>query len=211
MTHDYPGPHPVQFKGDFWALRVLKWLGWRVHFKGLPALQGVAIVYPHTSNWDFIYGMLAKIAIGLPIHFWAKNSLFSIPLFGRWLAHLGGVPIDRSSPSGVVTDAIEQIKRARAEGEFFWLGLAPEGTRSFRPGWRSGFYRLALGAEVPLAVATIDYARREVRVEHFLRLSGDVQADYGRIRTIVGHAVGFNPHQAAPVQPMPITDKQETS
>jgi 1-acyl-sn-glycerol-3-phosphate acyltransferase len=211
MLNDYPGPHPVQFQGSAWARRVLCWLGWQVHFDGVPTLQGVAIVYPHTSNWDFVYAMLAKAAIGIPIRFWAKDSLFAIPLFGAWLTSLGGVPIDRSSPAGVVQDTIHRLQQARQGGQLFWLGLAPEGTRSYRPGWRSGFYRLALGAGLPLAVATLDYGRREVRVQHFLDLTGDVRADYDRIRAIAGHAMGHNPYQASPIQPMPPIDPQETS
>lgn len=211
MLNDYPGPHPVQFQGSVWARWVLRCLGWRVHFDGVPTLQGVAIVYPHTSNWDFVYAMLAKSAIGIPIRFWAKDSLFAMPVFGPWLASLGGVAINRRSPVGVVSDTIARMHQARADGQLFWLGLAPEGTRSYRPGWRSGFYHLALGAGVPLAVGTLDYARREVRVQHFIRLSGDVSADYERIRAIVGHAVGFHPHLASPIQPMPPTEPlQET-
>jgi len=209
MLNDHPGPHPVQFQGSAWARRVLGWLGWRVYFDGVPTLQGVAIVYPHTSNWDFVYAMLAKAAIGLPIRFWAKDSLFGWPLFGRCLSALGGVPIDRRSPNGVVHDTIVQMAQARANGQLFWLGLSPEGTRAYQAGWRSGFYRLALGAGTPLAVGTLDYARREIRVQHFIDLSGDVAADYARIRAIVGHAEGHHPQQAAPIQPMPPIASQE--
>ncbi len=206
MLNDHPGPHPVQFQGSAWARRVLGWLGWQVHFDGVPSLQGVAIVYPHTSNWDFVYAMLAKAAIGFPIRFWAKDSLFALPLFGHWLTRLGGVPLDRRSPGGVVQDTIDRMKQAQAQGQLFWLGLSPEGTRSYQPGWRSGFYRLALGARLPLAVGTLDYGRREIRVQHFIDLSGDPQADYARIRDIVGHALGHNPHQASPIQPLPPTE-----
>ena len=72
MYNDFPGPHPVRFEGRLWARRILSWIGWQVHFDGLPTRQGIAIVYPHTSNWDFVVAMLAKAAIGIEIHFWAK-------------------------------------------------------------------------------------------------------------------------------------------
>lgn len=206
MRNDHPGPHRLQFQGSAWAQRLLNFLGWQVHFDGVPTLQGVAIVYPHTSNWDFVYAMLAKAAIGFPIRFWAKDSLFDIPLFGRWVRRLGGVPVDRRSPAGVVQDTVDRMKQARDDGQLFWLGLSPEGTRAYQPGWRSGFYRLALGAGLPLALATLDYAKREIRIQHFIDLSGDVQADYARIRAIVGHAMGHHPHQASPIQPMPPND-----
>ncbi len=210
MLNDHPGPHRVQFQGRAWARWLLRWLGWRVHFDGLPTSQGVLIVYPHTSNWDFVYGMLAKAAIGAPIHFWGKHSLFRIPVLGACIKAWGGVPLDRRVPQGVVQDMVQRLQDARTAGRLFWLGLSPEGTRAYQPGWRSGFYRLALGAGVPLGVGTIDYAQREIRVQHFIDLSGEMARDYARIRAIVGHAVGHNPHQAAPIQPMPATEQQET-
>ncbi|MDI9330112.1 MAG: 1-acyl-sn-glycerol-3-phosphate acyltransferase [Alphaproteobacteria bacterium] len=206
MLNDFPAPHPIRFQGSRWARRVLGWLGWQVHFDGLPTLQGVAIVYPHTSNWDFIIAMLAKAAMGIEIHFWAKDSLFRIPGFGRCLSHFGGVPVNRHAPGGVVNDMIEQLQQAQSESRLFWLGLSPEGTRSFQPGWRSGFYRLAFQSHMPLAVGTLDYGRRELRLQHFIRLSGNPQNDYVRIEAIVGHAKGFHPQQAAPVRPLPPSD-----
>jgi 1-acyl-sn-glycerol-3-phosphate acyltransferase len=85
-----------------------------------------------------------------------------VPLFGRWLRWIGGLPIDRSAAQGVVGQTADRLARARADDEFLWLGLAPEGTRSRTAGWRSGFYHVATQAQVPLALAYIDYARREV-------------------------------------------------
>ena len=76
-------PHPVQFKGSSLARLLLGLAGWRVSFEGLPALQGVIVAYPHTSNWDFIVGILAKWAIGVPAHFWAKDTLFKAPANAR--------------------------------------------------------------------------------------------------------------------------------
>jgi 1-acyl-sn-glycerol-3-phosphate acyltransferase len=203
MYNDFPGPHPVRFEGRLWARRILSWIGWQVHFDGLPTRQGIAIVYPHTSNWDFVVAMLAKAAIGIEIHFWAKDSLFQIPWFGRILSALGGVPLDRNAPGGVVNDTASALLRAKQEDRLFWLGLSPEGTRSFQPGWRSGFYRLALQSGLPLGVGTLDYGKRELRLQHFIQLSGQIEFDYARIQAIVGQARGYNPHQAAPVCPLP--------
>lgn len=84
---------PVRLRGSRLARWALGLLGWRVQFDGLPAAQGVAVVYPHTSNWGFPVGLLAKWAIGLPVTFWAKDTLFAVPLFGRWLRSLAGVPV----------------------------------------------------------------------------------------------------------------------
>jgi len=212
MHNDYPVPHPIRFQGSTWARRVLAWLGWRVYFDGLPAAQGVAIVYPHTSNWDFVIAMLAKLSMGIEIHFWAKDSLFRIPGFGRLLTRLGGVPVDRHAPGGVVEGMVRQFAQAQEEGRMCWLGLSPEGTRSYQPGWRSGFYRLAVQSGLPLGVGTLDYGRRELRLQHFIRLTGQLEVDYARIEAIVGQARGYHPQQAAPVRPLPAASSvKETS
>ena len=86
-------PYPIQMKGHVWAAWLLKLIGWRVDFQGLPTLQGVAILYPHTSNWDFCTAMLCKWTMGLPMFFWCKDSLLKIPLFGSWVRWIGGEPI----------------------------------------------------------------------------------------------------------------------
>jgi 1-acyl-sn-glycerol-3-phosphate acyltransferase len=191
---------PVQLHGSRLARAALRLLGWRLHFDGLPARQGVVIVYPHTSNWDFLIGLLAKWAIGFPLSFWGKDSLFKVPLFGRWMRWVGGVPVDRSSPRGIVGDMVERMAAARAADEFFWLALAPEGTRGYRDHWRSGFYQVALRAEVPLGLAYFDYVDRVVGVERFIRLSGDSAADMAAIVAHLGHRRGLRPELAAPIR-----------
>lgn len=192
-------PLPVQFTGSRFARWLLQRLGWQVQFEGLPSLQGMLLVYPHTSNWDFWVLVLAKWAIGIPACFWAKDSLFRIPLFGRWLRWLGGVAVDRTSPRGVVSEAIDQFVRARVEGRYFWLALAPEGTRKRIPGWRSGFYRTARQADVPLALVRLDYRLREVAVTDFMHLSGDETRDMQRIAAVYAGVTGCKPAHAAPI------------
>ena len=135
------------------ARGLLRLAGWRLLYEGLPAKQGVIMVYPHTSNWDFVVGVLAKWACGLQLRFWGKDSLFKLPLFGSWLRWLGGVAIDRSSAKGTVGDTVAQMLAARSADRMFWLALAPEGTRSLTSGWRSGSYQLALQADVPVGLA----------------------------------------------------------
>jgi 1-acyl-sn-glycerol-3-phosphate acyltransferase len=191
---------PVQLRGSRLARAMLRMAGWRVVFDGLPAPQGVIIVYPHTSNWDFVVGILAKWSIGIHVTFWGKDSLFRLPLFGRWLRYLGGVPVDRSNASGIVGQMADALKQARSEGRFLWLALAPEGTRSYTEGWRSGFYHVATAADVPLALVFLDYARREVGFRRFLRLSGDPAADMAAIVQGFGAFQGRRPQLAAPIR-----------
>jgi len=192
--------HPVQFSGSRLARGVLAGCGWRVWFDGLPAKQGVLVIYPHTSNWDFLVLVLAKAAVGLPLRFWAKDKLFAVPLFGRWLRWLGGVPVQRTAPGGAVGQMVDQMQQALAADRLFWLGLSPEGTRKWIPGWRSGFYQTALQAEVPLGLVSLDYRRREVRAQTFIRLTGDEVADFDRIAHFYAGVTAYSPAQAAPIR-----------
>lgn len=191
---------PVRLAGSKVALAVLRLCGWRVHADGLPARQGVIVVYPHTSNWDFVWAMLAKWAIGVPLTFWGKATLFRIPLFGRWLRWLGGIPVVRDAPSGVVGQMAQRLREARERDDFMWLALSPEGTREHTPGWRSGFHQLALQAGVPVVLAYLDYPRREVGLESAWRLSGDPQADLACFAQRLQGRTGRHPALAAPVR-----------
>lgn len=211
VTRDFPQPHAVQFTGSGVARWMLARLGWRVEFEGLPGLQGVLAVYPHTSNWDFVVLVLVKWAIGVPVHFWGKDRLFRVPLFGRWLRWLGGVPVERTSAHGVVGQAVANFDHCRAQGTYFWLALAPEGTRKPIPGWRSGFYRTALQAGVPLGLVRLDYGRREVRLLDFIALSGEPQSDFARIAAVYDGVRGYWPHYAAPIRLLdPAVPRSET-
>ncbi len=177
--------------------------GWQIRFDGLPAKQGVAIVYPHTSNWDLPVGLLAKWALGFSPSFWSKDSLFKVPLLGAWMRWVGGVPVDRKSPRGLVEQMVERVKTARQRDEFFWLVIAPEGTRGYHEHWRSGFYRVAHQADVPLALVYFDYAEKVVGFDRFIRLSGDADADMAVIAEYLAHRRGKRPEQAGPVRLQP--------
>lgn len=193
--------HPVTFKGSRLARWMLKMLGWRLDFEGFPSRQGVAIVYPHTSNWDFPIGMLAKWALGIPAHFWGKDSLFKFPLVGAWMRWVGGIPIDRSSSRGVVGQMVHVFEQHKQNDQLLWLGLAPEGTRSLTPGWRSGFYQLSMGAQVPLALVKLDWGQRRFSVVDFYDLTGDVERDYAHMAHVFQGVKGFHEHQMGPILP----------
>jgi 1-acyl-sn-glycerol-3-phosphate acyltransferase len=199
MLCDFPEPFQYQFRGSVMARRLLALFGWKVRFAGLPALQGVLVVYPHTSNWDFIVMILAKWAVGVQVMFWGKDTLFRIPLFGAWLRWVGGVPVDRSASRGVVGQAADLMRQSKEQSRYFWLGLSPEGTRHHSAGWRSGFYRSALAAGVPLGLIRLDYARREVVVRDFIQLSGDETHDMARIHACYAGVAARYPEKAAPV------------
>ena len=194
-------PQAVQLQGDSALARwLLRSLGWQLHFAGLPSLQGMFVVYPHTSNWDFVLAVIAKWSIGLQVNFWGKGSLFKVPLLGAWLRWMGGIPVLRDAPHGLVGQAVRQLQDARAGGRYCWFGLAPEGTRKHIPGWRSGFYQTALQANVPLGLVTLDYRLREVRALTFIRLSGDPEADFEGIAQAYAGVTAYIPAQAAPIR-----------
>ncbi|MES2383664.1 MAG: 1-acyl-sn-glycerol-3-phosphate acyltransferase [Pseudomonadota bacterium] len=200
MGMDFQPPYPVQFRGSGLARWLLRLLGWRVDFQGLPTQQGVIVVYPHTSNWDFPIAILLKWAVGIPVMFWGKDTLFRIPLFGTWMGWLGGVPVSRASPQGVVEQMTALMKQKKALGQYFWLALSPEGTRRLTGGWRSGFYRLALEAGVPVGLAGLDYSRKRLVFRDFLRLSGDEARDLEYMAQALQDVRGLRADAAAPVR-----------
>lgn len=189
----------LRFRGNRFIAAALRLAGWRLVFEGLPGPQGVLAVYPHTSNWDTVALLAAKVAAGVPMNFLSKASLFRIPLFGRYLRWMGGLPVDRRSPARVTLHVISGMKQAREQGRCYWLTLTPEGTRAYTPGLRSGFYRIALEAGVPLGLIRLDYARREILVGPFFRPTGDRDADMTVIRSAFEGAVGRHPQQASPL------------
>ncbi len=201
-TPDYPPPYPpppASLPRHPRRQRFARWLlsrfGWSVRFDGLPGPAGILLVYPHTSNWDFILGLLAKWQMDRPYRFVAKDSLFrglAGATVGRLLRRWGGWPVDRSQKSGIV----EQLAEAMRTEPFFWVAITPEGTRGYTDYWRSGFYHLARRADVPVALACIDYGRREASVTEFVRVTGDVDADLGRMRAYYAGKVARRPESA---------------
>lgn len=191
---------PVQLRGSGFARMLLRLAGWTLLFDGLPARQGVMVFYPHTSNWDFVWAMLTKWAIGMPFAFVAKASLFRWPLFGPLLRWMGGLPVLRDTGQGVVGQIVEELQAARREDRFAWFGLAPEGSRSLKPGWRSGFHQIAQRADVPLGLVIMDYRTRRVGVESIWRTSADFEADLVQIDHRIGACRGRRPELTSPVK-----------
>lgn len=173
----------------------LKLLGWRLLEPADLPLKAVVIAYPHTSNWDFLYTMLGKTVLGQGAHWVAKDSLFRWPVAGlmRWM---GGIPVNRRERTGFV----EQMASQFAARDHFMLALAPEGTRSLTPGWKTGFYRIALAANVPVALGCVDYAKREVGVLAYLKLTGDEATDIARIAEIYAGRYGHRHELASPIR-----------
>ncbi len=172
------------------ARAVLKLAGWHLT-GGLPnAPKFVIAVAPHTSNWDFVVAALAREAMGMQARFLGKNALFRPPL-GWLMRWLGGTPVHRDARRGLVG----QTARTFAEHDAFVLAIAPEGTRRAVASWRTGFYYIALEAGVPIALATLDYGRKEIVAGPALVPSGDLDADLSTMRSFFA---GITPKRGGP-------------
>ena len=181
------------------ALRVLQLFGWTIRFKPMPGPHGIAVVYPHTSNWDFPVGLVAKWAVDVPFRWLAKESLFRGPT-GALMRYWGGLPVERrSAPTGATQRLADRIHAADA----MWVAITPEGSRAYRPHWKSGFYHLALAAQVPLVLIAIDYGNKEIRVTDALHLTGDQDADMAAIAASYQGVTALYPAQAAPIMLAP--------
>ena len=169
------------------ARGVLALSGWRVdgEFPDRPKL--IAIVAPHTSNWDFIIGILVVFALGLHVRFLGKHTLFN-PWLGWLMRWFGGIPVIRDTPQGAVTAAAEMIARE----ERILLGIAPEGTRRRGTPWRSGFYNIALAAKVPILPAAFDFGRRSLRLYPVFEPTGNYEADLAKLQALYVGVRGRN-------------------
>ncbi|MEO8347006.1 MAG: 1-acyl-sn-glycerol-3-phosphate acyltransferase [Betaproteobacteria bacterium] len=183
------------FRARF-AAWVLRRAGWRVVLAQPVPTRCVVVFYPHTSNWDFPCGLMAKWLVGVHFRFIAKNSLFAKPLLGACLRRWGGMPVDRSGGTGVIASLALQF----AAQDDFKLVVAPEGTRGRTAYWKSGFYHLARAANVPVALSFIDYRRRETGVGGYVNLTGDVAADMDRISAFYADKTARWPENAGPIQ-----------
>jgi 1-acyl-sn-glycerol-3-phosphate acyltransferase len=139
--------------------------------------------------------MLFRLGYGLPVHWLAKHSLFRWP-FGGLLKRLGGIPVDRRAPQG----AIRAIADEFARRDVMWLGVTPEGTRSYTDHWKSGFYQIARAAGVPCGLAYIDYGRKALGIETFVKFTGDAAADMERIQAFYADKSGRHPEQASQIR-----------
>ena len=135
--------------------------------------KGVIIVAPHTSNWDFVIGAGAMLALDLKLRFLGKHTLFEGPL-GPMMRGLGGIPVDRTQPGrGVVEEMAERFKNEKE----LLLALSPEGTRSSVDRWKTGFHRIAKAADVPIMSVALDYGPRRVRFGPLVTPSDNPEID----------------------------------
>src|SRR5262249_13356070 len=167
------------------GLRLLRWTI-EGEIPNIP--RCVIIVAPHTSNWDFVVGYFAKLALGLKVNFLAKHTLFR-GLFGVFLRWAGGISVDRTEAGGVVRGAVSLFQRP---GPLF-LVVTPEGTRKKVERWKSGFYRIAQGASLPIFPIAFDYSVRAVRLNPPFTPTGDYDVDLAALQSYFSSRMAFYP------------------
>ena len=174
---------------------ILKLIGWNVDVT-LPAEKKFVIIgAPHTSNWDLPLALLCFWSVQTPMSWVGKKQLFVGPL-GYVLRLMGGIPVDRSARTGF----IEQIAQQFDSREQMILSIAPEGTRSKTDVWKTGFYYIALTANVPICLAYADYPNRTVGFGEMIRPTGDIDKDFELIKTFYQNKKGKYPKNQGPVK-----------
>lgn len=180
------------------ARTILRLTSWKLETNLPPASKYVLVGAPHTSGWDLWHALLIAHGAGIKIHWVGKDSLFRQPL-GAFMRWLGGIPVARHTRSNFV----EQIIAAFNRVEQMVLAIAPEGTRKVAGHWRTGFYYIAAGARVPIALGYVDYRTRTLGIgDHFMP-SGDIQADFARIRQFYTGKVGRRPERQGQITLLP--------
>lgn len=167
-------------------------LGWNSSVNGELSSKCVICVAPHTSNWDFIIGMLFYKSIGGKPHFLMKKSWFFFPL-KYILRAIGGIPVNRKRKNSLTEQMADEFEKR----EHFQLAIAPEGTRKKNSVWKSGFYYIAWNAHVPITLAYLDYKKKVIGIIDNFIPSGDVTGDIDKIKQFYKNIQGKHPAQFA--------------
>ena len=151
---------------------VLSILGWKVNGGISDEHAGkklVVVLAPHTSNWDGILGVAAIAGLDAKITFIGKHTVFKYFALGAFMRYMGGIPVDRTKPGGIIQDAIDQIREMNGT----LIGMAPEGTRSKVKEWKTGFLRIAKELNTKIIPASIDFAKKEILLGDVFTPSGN--------------------------------------
>ena len=174
---------------------LVKLAGWRTHVVPPGTSSYVLIGAPHTTNWDLLMALILVVVEGIPMRIMGKDTLFRWPL-GIFMRAIGAIPVNRRER----TSMVDQIAKKFTENSDLIIAISPEGTRSKVQYWRSGFYYIALKAQVPIVMAYLDYANKVVGVGPSIKPSGDIDADFEIIREFYSQKIGKYPHKQGPIE-----------
>ena len=169
----------------FWAFS-----RWKLVTEPAPTRPTVLIGAPHTSNWDFVLMLGIAWRLGMDFRWLGKKSLFA-GWRGPIMRGLGGIPVDRDDAGRVVDEVVARVKA----GEVFGLVVTPDGTRGGNTRWKSGFYRIARDAGMPVTLGYVDRTTMTTGLGPTIELTGDVAADMDRIRAFYADKAGFRPER----------------
>ena len=193
--------NPHQLAPSFWTNLKHRlgraWLqghGWQSVGEIPDVSRFIVIASPHTTNWDLAFMLAVAWDVGFEVKWIGKHTLFAGPM-GPLMRWLGGLPIDRRKRANQVDQAAAAVRGA----DKIMLAIAPEGTRSFSPHWKSGFYHIASTANVPILLGFLDYDRKIAGFGPLLQPSGDVDADFGTLRAFYGPLKGKFPQNSGPI------------
>ena len=177
---------------------VLRLTRWGTEGDPPDAARFVAIAAPHTSNWDLLYLLMHGWYHDVDMSWLAKDSLFVGPL-GWLLRAFGGIPVARGSRGGMVAALAAEFEAS----ERLVVVIPPEGTRSWSDHWKSGFYRVAFAAQVPMVCVYLDYGNRIGGFGPAVVASGDVDGDMAVIRAFYADKAGKFPDQQSEIRLLP--------
>ncbi|HIP31469.1 MAG TPA: acyltransferase [Crocinitomicaceae bacterium] len=170
---------------------ILKLFGWKIDETYPEGVEkAVVIMGPHTSNWDFIIGRMSFTAMGIKGKYLIKKELFFFPL-GLFLRAIGGISVDRSGRNNVTTSAVKHFN----DSDRMYMVFTPEGTRSYNPKWKKGFYYIAKKANVPIAIGYIDYEKKIGGFHSVYNPTDDVEKDVQHIKDILKNYKGRFPEK----------------
>jgi len=149
------------------------------------------IAAPHTSNWDLPYTLMVAFVLRLNVYWMGKASIFRWP-FGGLMRWLGGIAVRREQSNNLVAASAQALREAQGPVQ---LIVPPEGTRSKTRYWKTGFYYIALTAEVPIVMAYMDYAQKRSGLGPVFSPTGDIDADMQAIKTFYAPFKGKNQDQ----------------
>lgn len=182
-------PRRASSRGRSFCKKMTLLQGWRV-LGDIPNIpKAVVIGAPHTSPMDGIYGVELALALGLAVSIMVKEELYHLP-FRTILDWVNAVPVHRASATGLVKQMCDTFNQR----DKFWLFIAPEGTRKSAPSWKSGFYRIAVAAQVPIILVAFDYDQKAVIFLGVFEPSGDFDADLPKILAYYRGLKGGNPN-----------------
>ena len=175
-------------------------LGWKITGDGPSERKVMILGAPHTSNLDYFLTLALIHHFNLPLRYLIKDQVFKGP-WAPLLKALGGIPVDRKQANNLVESIVNTIKAQ----EEMAIGVLPEGTRKYVPYWKSGFYYIASGADIPIYPVLVDGPNKHLHMGPKLVTTGDIEADMQLLANFFGDTKGVIPENTAPVRLRPVT------